>query len=98
MITRAEMSQSPPRRFATSPEHEMLKKVFKKTSLKEYREKRKEEQFQIRMSNMEDQLDGMASELNQTRERVESISRKLDFIVRHICNDNSGTIFNLDDI
>lgn len=91
-------SVSPERRFATSPEHEMLKKVFKKTSLKQYRENQQRKKDLQRMCFLEDQLEGMADELTRTRERVDSISQKLDFIVRHICGDKTQSIFKLDDI
>jgi hypothetical protein len=96
------MSVSPERRFATSPKHEMLKKVFKKpqlsvstspkqVSLAEY----KRRQTTQRVFNMEDQLDDMTTELNRTRERVDSISRKLDLLIHHLCKN---TQFEMDDI
>lgn len=96
------MSVSPERRFATSPKHEMLKKVFKKpqlsvstspkqVSLAEY----KRRQTTQRVFNMEDQLDDMTAELNRTRERVDSISRKLDLLIHHLCKN---TQFEMDDI
>lgn len=96
------MSISPDRRFATSPKHEMLKKVFKKPqlsvstspkqiSLAEY----KRRQTTQRVLNMEDQLVDMSTELNRTRERVDSISRKLDLLIQHLCKN---TQFEMDDI
>jgi len=96
------MSISPERRFATSPKHEMLKKVFKKPqlsvstspkqiSLAEY----KRRQTTQRVLNMEDQLVDMSTELNRTRERVDSISRKLDLLIQHLCKN---TQFEMDDI
>lgn len=96
------MSISPDRRFATSPKHEMLKKVFKKPqlsvstspkqiSLVEY----KRRQTTQRVLNMEDQLVDMSMELNRTRERVDSISRKLDLLIQHLCKN---TQFEMDDI
>jgi len=101
------MSTSPERRFATSPEHEMLKRVFKKTSpktagrktsLQEYRAKQRQHQAEHRMARIEDHLDTMDAQLNKTRERVDSISKKLDFIIQQLCTDTRTAIFNMDDI
>lgn len=95
------MSVSPERRFATSPEHEMLKKVFKKTnktSLREYKVRRRQHAADRRMDNLEEQLYEMTTELNLTRERVDSISRKLDLILQHVCKEKSFTMFNMEDV
>lgn len=95
------MSVSPERRFATSPEHEMLKKVFKKTnktSLREYKVQRRQHAADRRLDNLEDQLCEMTTELNLTRERVDSISRKLDLILQHVCKEKSFTMFNMEDV
>ena len=102
------MSIPPERRFATSPKHEMLKKVFKKPqltvrtsprntkiSLLDYKKRQVKFNEDRRVINMEDQMHEMTSELNKTRERVESISNKLDFIIQHLCKD---TMFQMDDI
>lgn len=98
------MSVSPERRFATSPEHEMLKRVLKKTppkstgrktSLQEYRNRQRQNQAETRMARIEDHLDAMDADLNQTRERVDSISKKLDFLIRQLCTDS---IFNMEDV
>jgi len=102
------MSVSPERRFATSPKHEMLKKVFKKPlltvltsprntkiSLVEYKKRQVEFQQGQRVDNMEDHMQEMTSEINKTRERIDSISNKLDFIIQHLCKD---TMFQMDDI
>jgi len=96
-------SVSPERRFATSPEHEMLKKVFRKSakakpSLKEYRQAQEHKKNQRRMANLEDQLEDMTTQLTETRERVDSISRKLDFMIRHLCIENDQPLFNIDDV
>ena len=100
------MSISPERRFATSPRHEMLKKVFKKpqltvstspkqVSLSEYKRRQTEYKKTQQIINIEDQLCDMSMELNKTRERVDSISRKLDLLVQHLCKN---TQFVMDDI
>jgi len=44
---------------------------------------------------MEDQLSDMTGEMNKTRERVDSISRKLDLLIQHLCKN---TQFEMDDI
>ena len=92
------MSVSPERRFATSPEHEMLKKVFKKTSLREYKTQRRQHVADQRLDSLEDQLCEMTTELNLTRERVDSISRKLDLILQHVCKEKSFTMFSMEDV
>jgi len=97
---------SPERRFATSPKHEMLKRVFnkpkltvstspKKISLLEYKKRQIEFQNEKRVDDIEEHLNEMSCELNKTRERVESISKKLDFLIQHLCKD---TMFTMDDV
>ena len=117
------MSKSPERRFATSPKHEMLKKVFtkprlsvvtastgapkkgsptgsptgspKKVSLLEYKRRQTAFKNTLRVLDIEEQLNEMSSEVNKTRERVDSISLKLDLLIQHICKN---TQFEMDDI
>lgn len=100
------MSISPERRFATSPKHEMLKKVFKKpqltvstspkqVSLVSYKRRQTEFKTTQRVLDMEDQLFELTGEMNKTRERVDSISRKLDLLIQHLCKN---TQFEMDDI
>lgn len=95
------MSVSPERRFATSPEHEMLKKIFKKTnktSLRDYKARRRQHETDQRLESLEDQLCEMTAEMNLTRERVDSISRKLDLILQHVCKEKSFTMFSMEDV
>lgn len=100
------MSISPERRFATSPKHEMLKRVFKKPqltvstspkkmSLLEHKKRETEIKRAQHVSHMEEQIHEMSTELRETRDRVNSISKKLDFIMHHLCG---GTLFEMDDI
>lgn len=105
------MSTSPERRFATSPKHEMLKRVFAKPKLTVVtspktvvispknisllEHKKRQMALKNELSNMEEQYNEMSSELNQTRKRVDSISKKLDFLIEHLCKD---TLFTMDDI
>jgi septal ring factor EnvC (AmiA/AmiB activator) len=106
------MSTSPERRFATSPKHELLKKVFSRPvltvstsrrkstssrnlSLLEHKNRQMTSRDKQRVDNIEEQYSEMSSELNKTRERVDSISKKLDFLIEHLCKD---TMFTMDDI
>ncbi len=100
------MSISPERRFATSPKHEMLKKVFKKpqltvstspkqVSLSDYKRCQIAHKTKQRALDMEDQYSELVGEMNKTRERVDSISRKLDLLIQHLCKN---TQFEMDDI
>lgn len=100
------MSISPERRFATSPKHEMLKKVFKKpqltvstapkqVSLSDYKRCQIAHTTKQRVLDIEDQYSELVGEMNKTRERVDSISRKLDLLIQHLCKN---TQFEMDDI
>jgi YesN/AraC family two-component response regulator len=103
------MSISPQRRFATSPENELLKRVLnnspksttmpaakKKMSLMEYKKRQKSLKQEQRVSNIEELLMELSIETNQTRERVDSISDKLDFLIGK-CLVNQ-TMFVMDDL
>ena len=91
------MSVSPERRFEVSPKNEMLKFALstshKKTQLTllEHRERVSSQRAMM----MDESLEDVYQELNKTRERVDSISRKLDFLIDYISKD---TMFKMDDI
>ncbi len=98
------MSTSPERRFATSPKHELLKMALKtptlpsttkKMSLVEHKKRQNAFQNEQKIESIEEQLNELNVEANRTRERVDSISKKLDFLIQKLCTE---TIFDMDDI
>jgi len=84
----------------------MLKKVFnkprltvstspKQVALSDYKRRQTEHKTTQRVLDIEDQYSELVGEMNKTRERVDSISRKLDLLIQHLCKN---TQFEMDDI
>lgn len=69
--------------------------VNKKMSLLEYKKRENEIKNEQRVMEIEEHLNELHAESNKTRERVESISKKLDFLIQKLCKE---TMFVMDDI
>ena len=86
------------RRFATSPENDMLKKVLRTSAFKVCLTKPRQQKQEKRLAMLEDEMEDVVKELCRMRQCQDDILRKLDLIVRRIWPDNDESMFNVGDI
>ena len=86
------------RRFATSPENDMLKKVLRTSAFKACLTKHRQQNQEKRLAMLEDEMEDVVMVVRRMRQRQDDILRKLDLVVRRLWPDNDESMFNVGDI